>query len=109
MNNPKSKLQLIERQNGSSQFVISIPSAIAGSVGMEKGEHITWTLIDRYTFQLERPDAKVQDKQMLQREIREDARKATRARIEAGAPMPGDLYTGQKATRGPGKWNKRKD
>jgi hypothetical protein len=51
-----TKVQLIKRQN-SEQWYINFPSAVAQSMDFAKGEVVQWSVHDRSTLVLQRPDA----------------------------------------------------
>lgn len=51
-----TKVQLINRKN-SQQWYINFPSAVAQMMDFSKGEVVQWTLHDRETLVLHRPDA----------------------------------------------------
>jgi hypothetical protein len=51
-----TKVQLIKRKN-SEQWYINFPSAVAQMMDFTKGEVVRWSLHDRATLVLERPDA----------------------------------------------------
>lgn len=51
-----TKVQLIRRQN-SEQWYINFPSAVAQSMDFTKGEVVQWSVHDRSTLVLQRPDA----------------------------------------------------
>ena len=51
-----TKVQLIKRQN-SEQWYINFPSAVAQSMDFTKGEVVQWSIHDRTTLVLQRPDA----------------------------------------------------
>jgi hypothetical protein len=51
-----TKVQLIKRKN-SEQWYINFPSAVAQIMDFSKGEVVRWSLHDRSTLVLERPDA----------------------------------------------------
>jgi len=51
-----TKVQLIKRQN-SEQWYINFPSAVAQSMDFAKGEVVQWSVHDRRTLVLQRPDA----------------------------------------------------
>jgi hypothetical protein len=51
-----TKVQLIQRKN-SEQWYINFPSAVAQMMDFSKGEVVNWTLHDRATLVLERPEA----------------------------------------------------
>lgn len=50
-----TKVQKINRKN-SEQWYINFPSAVAQMMDFSKGEVVNWTLHDRSTLILERPD-----------------------------------------------------
>ncbi len=52
-----TKVQLIKRQN-SEQWYINFPSALAQSMDFAKGEVVQWSVHDRGTLVLQRPDAR---------------------------------------------------
>ncbi len=51
-----TKVQLIKRKN-SEQWYINFPSAVAQMMDFTKAEVVRWSLHDRSTLVLERPDA----------------------------------------------------
>ena len=51
-----TKVQLIKRKN-SEQWYINFPSAVAQSMDFSKGELVQWSVHDRSTLVLQRPDA----------------------------------------------------
>jgi hypothetical protein len=51
-----TKVQLIKRKN-SEQWYINFPSAVAQMMDFTKGEVVRWSLHDRATLVLERPEA----------------------------------------------------
>lgn len=51
-----TKVQLIKRKN-SEQWYINFPSAVAQMMDFSKGEVVEWSLHDRSTLVLDRPDA----------------------------------------------------
>ena len=51
-----SKVQLIKRER-SEQWYINFPSALARSMDFTRGEVIEWSIHDRCTLVLRRPDA----------------------------------------------------
>jgi len=51
-----TKVQLIKRKS-SEQWYINFPSAIAQSMDFTKGEVVQWSVHDRATLVLQRPDA----------------------------------------------------
>jgi len=52
-----TKVQLIKRQH-SEQWYINFPSALAQSMDFTKGEVVQWSVHDRHTLVLQRPDAR---------------------------------------------------
>ena len=52
-----SKVQLIERSNHTRQFYLICPAPLAEALELQKGEAIEWTVEDRNTLLLKRPDA----------------------------------------------------
>jgi hypothetical protein len=51
-----TKVQLISRIN-SEQWYVNLPSAVAQAMDFTKGEVVKWSIHDRTTLVLERPDA----------------------------------------------------
>ncbi len=51
-----TKVQLIQRKK-SEQYYINFPSAVAQMMDFTKGEQVQWSLHDRSTLVLERPQA----------------------------------------------------
>jgi hypothetical protein len=51
-----TKVQLIKRKN-SEQWYINFPSAVAQMMDFTKGEVVQWSLHDRRTLLLDRPEA----------------------------------------------------
>ena len=51
-----TKVQLIKRKT-SEQWYINLPSAVAQSMDFTKGEVVQWSVHDRGTLVLQRPDA----------------------------------------------------
>ena len=51
-----TKVQLIKRKN-SEQWYINFPSAVAQSMDFSKSEVVQWSVHDRSTLVLQRPDA----------------------------------------------------
>ena len=51
-----TKVQLIKRKN-SEQWYINFPSAVAQMMDFSKGEVVNWSLHDRATLILQRPEA----------------------------------------------------
>lgn len=51
-----TKVQLIKRKK-SEQWYINFPSAVAQSMDFAKGEVVQWSVHDRSTLVLQRPDA----------------------------------------------------
>jgi len=51
-----TKVQQIKRKN-SEQWYINFPSAVAQMMDFSKGEVVHWSLHDRATLVLQRPDA----------------------------------------------------
>ena len=51
-----TKVQLISRKN-SQQWYINFPSAVAQMMDFSKGENVLWSLHDRKTLDLQRPEA----------------------------------------------------
>jgi len=51
-----TKVQQIRRKN-SEQWYINFPSAVAQSMDFAKGEVVQWSIHDRATLVLQRPDA----------------------------------------------------
>ena len=51
-----TKVQLINRKN-SKQWYINFPSAVAQMMDFSKGEVVEWSLHDRSTLVLDRPEA----------------------------------------------------
>ncbi len=51
-----TKIQLISRKK-SEQWYVNLPSAVAQSMDFTKGEVVKWSIHDRTTLVLERPDA----------------------------------------------------
>jgi hypothetical protein len=51
-----TKVQLIKRKN-SEQWYINFPSAVAQMMDFSKGEVVEWSLHDRSTLVLDRPEA----------------------------------------------------
>ena len=51
-----TKVQLIRRKK-SEQWYINFPSAVAQVMDFQKGERVQWSLHDRSTLVLERPEA----------------------------------------------------
>ena len=52
-----TKVQLIQRK-ASEQWYINFPSAVAQAMDFEKGEVVQWSIHDRNTLVLKRPNAK---------------------------------------------------
>lgn len=52
----ETKVQRISRKQ-SEQWYINLPSAVAQSMDFAKGEVVKWSIHDRATLVLERPDA----------------------------------------------------
>ena len=51
-----TKVQLIQRKK-SAQWYINFPSAVAQMMDFSKGEEVAWSLHDRQTLVLQRPEA----------------------------------------------------
>ncbi len=51
-----TKVQLIQRKK-SEQWYINFPSALAQAMDFSKGEIVQWSIHDRATLVLQRPDA----------------------------------------------------
>lgn len=51
-----TKVQLIQRKD-SAQYYINFPSAVAQMMDLGKGEVVEWSLHDRQTLVLQRPEA----------------------------------------------------
>lgn len=51
-----TKVQLIQRQT-SEQWYINFPSAVAQMMDFRKGEIVQWSIHDRQTLVLQRPEA----------------------------------------------------
>jgi hypothetical protein len=51
-----TKVQLIKRTS-SEQWYINLPAALAKSMDFSKGELVLWSVHDRSTLVLQRPDA----------------------------------------------------
>lgn len=51
-----TKVQLIQRQT-SEQWYINFPSAVAQMMDFRKGEVVQWSIHDRQTLVLQRPEA----------------------------------------------------
>lgn len=51
-----TKVQLIQRKE-SQQWYINFPAAIAGAMDFTKGEIVEWSIHDRQTLVLQRPEA----------------------------------------------------
>ena len=49
-----SRVQVIERGNGSRQFYVMCPAPLAEALEMQKGEQIEWIIEDKYTIQIRR-------------------------------------------------------
>ena len=50
-----SKIQVIERANGTRQFYLICPAPLAEALELEKGEEIEWVVEDQATLRLQRP------------------------------------------------------
>jgi len=57
----QNKVQMINRKN-SQQFYVTLPSAIAQSMGFEKGELVEWEIIDAETLLLKKKGTEKQVK-----------------------------------------------
>ena len=51
-----TKVQCIQREK-SEQWYINLPSAVAKTMDFAKGEVVQWSIHDRKTLALQRPDA----------------------------------------------------
>jgi hypothetical protein len=51
-----NKVQMINRRN-SQQFYVTLPSAIAQSMGFRKGECVEWEIMDAKTLLLKKRNA----------------------------------------------------
>lgn len=51
-----TKVQLINRKE-SEQFYVNVPAALAQAMDFAKGEQVQWTVHDRATLVLQRPEA----------------------------------------------------
>lgn len=51
-----TKVQLISRKE-SEQFYVNVPAALAQAMDFAKGEQVQWTVHDRATLVLQRPEA----------------------------------------------------
>ena len=51
-----TRVQVIQRRT-SEQWYVNLPSAVARALDFSKGETVNWTVHDRATLVLERPDA----------------------------------------------------
>ena len=49
-----TKLQVIERSNGTRQFYVICPAPLAESLELDKGEEVEWVVEDRNTLVLRR-------------------------------------------------------
>lgn len=52
----KTKVQHIARK-GSEQYYVTVPSALAHALELEKGEQVDWIVADKANLILSRPDA----------------------------------------------------
>jgi len=52
-----TKVQLISRKKSADQYYINFPTALAESMDFSKGETVRWSIHDRETIILHRPDA----------------------------------------------------
>jgi hypothetical protein len=53
-----SKVQVIERANGTRQFYLICPAPLAEALELQKGEDIEWLIEDKATLVIQRPQAK---------------------------------------------------
>lgn len=51
-----TKVQLINRKE-SEQFYVNVPAALAHAMDLAKGEQVHWSVHDRATLVLQRPEA----------------------------------------------------
>jgi len=49
-----SRIQVIQRGNGSRQFYIMCPAPLAEALEIQKGEQIDWVIQDKYTIEIRR-------------------------------------------------------
>jgi hypothetical protein len=49
-----SRIQVIQRGNGSRQFYIMCPAPLAEALEIQKGEQIDWVIQDKYTLEIRR-------------------------------------------------------
>jgi antitoxin component of MazEF toxin-antitoxin module len=49
-----SRVQVIQRGNGSRQFYIMCPAPLAEALEIQKGEQIDWVIQDKYTIEIRR-------------------------------------------------------
>ena len=56
-----TKVQVIERQNGTRQFYVIVPAPLAEALDIEKGEEVEWVVEDKYqlTVRRRRPSGRV--------------------------------------------------
>jgi hypothetical protein len=52
-----TKVQVIQRSKGPDQWYINFPTAVAQAMQFGKGERVEWSIHDRSTLILQRPDA----------------------------------------------------
>ena len=52
----QTKVQHIARK-GSEQFYVTVPSALARALELQKGEHVEWIVADKANIILSRPEA----------------------------------------------------
>jgi bifunctional DNA-binding transcriptional regulator/antitoxin component of YhaV-PrlF toxin-antitoxin module len=50
----RTKVQVIERKNGTRQFYVICPAPLAETLEMEKGEEVEWVVEDRRRLTLAR-------------------------------------------------------
>ncbi len=47
-------VQAIRSQGQKVRFYVYVPLPLAAAIGLEPGEEVQWTLVDRYTLQMQR-------------------------------------------------------
>jgi bifunctional DNA-binding transcriptional regulator/antitoxin component of YhaV-PrlF toxin-antitoxin module len=59
----RTKVQVIERANGTRQFYVICPAPLAEAMELQKGEEIEWVIEDRYRVTIKRTAAAPKSKE----------------------------------------------
>jgi len=54
----RTRIQVIERSNGTRQFYVICPAPLAEALELEKSEEVEWVVIDRRRLELRRGAAR---------------------------------------------------